>query len=267
MHRDLSHPGSPYEIGGAYRAIVCFPIRSASDATLQGVEIRSRALDIDLGSAPSIHTSRVDWPVLDVDQLEWVLGKPLAEPVSLLHRTRIWIPLSIHLLAGPWARSLLLGWLGERHWDPGLVTFAFSQREATLEPQAFAACLRSFAACGARVALTEVGTFLALERAASGKSIKVDEVRLSGPCTASSRGTTLCELVERLHREQVAVTALDVSSVQQCEAAIAAGVDLVQGDSIGRPFNLKRLAAALQERDPEAPGTGYGETVPGRMLR
>jgi len=265
MHRDLSNPSPPHEISSAYRAIVCFPIRSAADATLQGVEIRSRVHEPDLGSAPSVYTSRLDWPALDVDQLEWVLGKPLVEPVSMLHRTRIWIPLSIRALTGPWAQSLLLGWLAERHWDPGLVTFAFSQREAAQEPKAFAASLRSFAASGARVALTEVGTLSALERTAGGKSIKVDEVRLSGPCTASARGTTLSDLVRRLHREKLTVTALDLASMEQCEVAIGAGVDLVQGDAIGRPFNLKRLAAALQERDPEAPGTGYGET--GSSLR
>ena len=266
MHRDSSHPGPPHEVVGAYRAIVCFPIRSALDATLQGVEIRSRALEADLAATPSI--SRLDWPALDVHHLEWVLGKPLVEPVSLLHRTRLWIPLAMRALADPRAQSLLLGWLGERHWDPGLVTFAFTQREAMQEPKAFAACLRSFVASGARVALTEVGTLSALACTAGGQSNKVDEVRLSGPCTASPRDAAmLSDGVERLHRETVTVTALDLASVQQCEVAIDAGVDLVQGEAVGRPFSLKRLAAALEEREPEAPGTGFGETFPGPLLR
>ena len=253
MLRDLFGRRHHGELATAEDGLVCFPIRSARDAGLHGVEIRSWPADIDFGGV-----SRHDCPVLDVDQLEWVLSESLADRVTPLHQTQICIPVSVRALSRPW----VIKWIGSRLKDrdeyASMLTFAFPQNEALQDPGGLAACIEPLAACSARIALTEVSDLHASHFSPGSARARVGEVRLAASCTDAP--AVLVAFARRLHREGTIVTMLDLSTTQQCEIAIEAGVDVVQGDLIGRPFSLPRLEAVLLET---LPGELHGDFVNG----
>jgi len=255
MLRDLFGRRHHGELATPEDGLACFPIRSASDATLHGVEIRSWPADIDFDRA-----SRQDCPLLDVDQLECVLSESLADRVMPVHRAQICIPVSIRALSRPW----VITWIGSRLKDRGeyarMLTFAFSQSEALLDPEGLAACIELLAACSTRAALTEVSDLRASHLCPARARMHVAEVRLAVTCTDAP--AALLVYAKRLHREGTTISIVDLNTTHQCEVAIEAGVDALQGDLIGRPFSLPRLEAVLLETLPGAVhgdfGNGYG---------
>jgi EAL domain-containing protein (putative c-di-GMP-specific phosphodiesterase class I) len=220
--------------------MICFPIRSTYGATLQGLELRSAPPGLGVVDARRKHATRQDCAPIDIEQLEWLLGECAAQPAAVLSRSRIWMPLAVRAIARPWVKALLGPRLRERDRDAGSLTIAFSQDDAMLNLEAFAHCAELLRDCEVRVAVSDVDDLHAFDLVAARAPGCIGDVRLASSFLRSTR-ERLADAVTRWHGQGMTVTALDLGSAAECEAAIEASVDLLQGDVVGLAYDLALL--------------------------
>jgi EAL domain-containing protein (putative c-di-GMP-specific phosphodiesterase class I) len=247
LHRELDRAAPFDALGHTEAAIVCFSVRSAVDASLQGVELRAWLGGLGAPSIDLRQASRRGCARLEVEQLEWVLGECAAAQTALLRSTRIWMPLSVGAIARPWVKPLLQA-LTERPFDPALLTVTFSQGDVQRNLDGFASCVDLLGACQISVSLSEVDDLAAVDRIAARVRGRLDDVRLAKSLSTRDM-INMPVAVARLRRQGMRVTALDISSAVECESAIEAGVDLLQGDAVGLPYEFALLEDRIRQSD------------------
>ena len=125
------------------------------------------------------------------------------------------------------------------------LTLALCPPLTTVPPEALANALGHVAQLGCRVSLTLASVS---PRALNSHVVAMcapDEVRVRGSCTRSGAAQSLTRMVEALHQRDVAVTALDVATTQQCQVAIEANVDRLQGEIAGCARSAAELSGIL----------------------
>ena len=239
MHRK---PFSYHPSGSAGGSnIACFPIRATCGATLQGVELRAWPPDAKMIDARLKNVARQACAPIDVEQLEWLLGECAAQPTAMLSRSRIWMPLSVRTVARPWVKPLLGSHVKEeRDRNAGLLTIAFSQSDAMVNLERFANCAKLLRECQVRLAVSDVDDLHMFELIAARAQGCIGDVRLVSSFLRSTRDR-VADAVTRWHEQGMTVTALDLGSASECEVAIEANVDLLQGDVVGLPYDLALL--------------------------
>lgn len=217
--------------------IVCLPVRSTLDASLQGFEV-----------CPRVRTPAGAGPLTEL-QIRYLLGASMAQRIRA-RDTHLWLRLPGEMLAIPgdvaWIRQAVV----RGGWCPASLTLAIAPRDAGDDPASVARGLRVLGSRQARVALADVELSDVDVWAHHLGDGPVDELRLSGSCTDPARTTALSAAVRAWRRHRVSLTGLDIRTLEQCDVAISCGLDLIQGRIAGLTFPLERLDGVLTEMAP-----------------
>jgi EAL domain-containing protein (putative c-di-GMP-specific phosphodiesterase class I) len=233
--------------------IVYFPVRATGDASLRGFEVRSCGPLMRADLVARAPEARRKCPTLGACQLDRALSSRIAELMTE-HSTKLGEPVSWRTLLDAKAKASLARVLEEANWAPGSLTLAISPDEPDMRPECLDVGLALLASFGMRVAISDVSAVSHVAMTETVFADLVDEVRVSCACTQGEVAEGLFAMVARLRRQGVPVTGLDVSTVEQCQAAIEAQLEYVQGDLIGRAHGFARLKKMLQERAWQAKG-------------